>query len=170
MAHSAFRIYCMKEYDDVIGFTLQYVLNIALSDEAWNQANLPVASGGVGIRKATQPDTGRPPGFPVVCLWVTFNNQAAVTSESIQTAKSKFLQNLGHFKNVFYITLHRLEPSSLARDDGKHSDGLSLIQWENGGCLVWDVTCQDTLSLSHLNAAVSGHGIVATEAEEIKRH
>ena len=44
----------LKEYDDVIRFTLQYVLNIALSDEAWNQASLPVASGGLGIRKATQ--------------------------------------------------------------------------------------------------------------------
>ena len=44
----------LKEYDDVIRFTLQYVLNIALSDEAWNQASLPVASGGLGIRQATQ--------------------------------------------------------------------------------------------------------------------
>ena len=30
------------------------MLNIALSDEAWNQASLPVASAGLGIRKATQ--------------------------------------------------------------------------------------------------------------------
>jgi len=37
----------------MIRSTLQSVLNVALSDEAWEQATLPVANGGLGIRRAT---------------------------------------------------------------------------------------------------------------------
>ena len=37
----------------MIRSTLQSVLNIALSDESWDQAILPVANGGLGIRRAT---------------------------------------------------------------------------------------------------------------------
>ena len=36
---------------------------------------------------------------------------------------------------------------------------------EKGQCLVWDVTCPDTLVPSHLNIAVSDPGAVATTAE-----
>ena len=43
----------LSEYDAVIRSTLQSVLNIALSDESWDQATLPVANGGLGIRRAT---------------------------------------------------------------------------------------------------------------------
>jgi hypothetical protein len=56
----------------------------------------------------------------------------------------------------------QLKPSP-PRDDGKRP-------WANGRCLEWDVTCPNTLSSTHLNAAVSGHGTVATEAEERKLH
>ena len=34
--------------------TLQAILNIQLTDDAWEQATLPVANGGIGVRKATQ--------------------------------------------------------------------------------------------------------------------
>jgi hypothetical protein len=63
----------------------------------------------------------------------------------------------------------RLEPSSLMRDDGKRPDGLSLSPWRNGRCLVWDFTCPDTLAPSHWNAAVTGPGVVAGEAEVRKK-
>lgn len=63
----------------------------------------------------------------------------------------------------------RLEPSSLSRDDDKRPDGMSLSPWSNGRCLVWDFTCPDTLAHSHVNTAVSGPGIVASEAEDRKR-
>ena len=63
-----------------------------------------------------------------------------------------------------------LEPRGLARDDGKRPDGVTSMPWKNGHCLIWDVTCPDTLAASYLNKAVSGPGVVATEAETRKRH
>ena len=47
-----------------------------------------------------------------------------------------------------------LEPKSLSRDDGKRPDGLTVLPWANGRCMVWDFTCPDTLATSHLNHAV----------------
>ena len=61
-----------------------------------------------------------------------------------------------------------LEPSSLCRDDGKRPDGLTVLPWANGRCLVWDFTCPDTLATSHLNRAVLSHGTVANDAESKK--
>jgi len=43
----------LLEYDAVIRDTLQSVLNISLSDDAWEQATLPTKNGGLGIRRAT---------------------------------------------------------------------------------------------------------------------
>ena len=63
----------------------------------------------------------------------------------------------------------RLEPSSLSRSDGKRPDGITMMPWLQGRCLVWDVTCPDTLAASHLNRAVTGHGAVANDAEQHKR-
>ncbi len=62
----------------------------------------------------------------------------------------------------------RLEPTSLFRSDGKRPDGMSLMPWKRGQCLVWDVTCPDTLAASYLNRAVNGAGAVANEAERRK--
>jgi len=45
----------------------------------------------------------------------------------------------------------RLEPTNLARDDGRRPDGASLVPWANGKCLFWDFTCPDTLALSHIH-------------------
>ena len=61
-----------------------------------------------------------------------------------------------------------LEPNSLCRDDGKRPDGLTVLPWANGRCLVWDFTCPDTLAASHLNRAVLGSGVVANDAESRK--
>ena len=54
------------------------------------------------------------------------------------------------------------------RDDGKRPDGLTVMPWSNGRCLVWDFTCPDTLAVSHLNRAVIGPGTVANDAESRK--
>jgi hypothetical protein len=43
----------LAEYDANIHNTLQLILNIDLSEAAWSQATLPVASGGLGVRLAT---------------------------------------------------------------------------------------------------------------------
>ena len=63
----------------------------------------------------------------------------------------------------------RLEPSYLSRtndrNENKRPDGVSLVPWESGRCLVWDFTCPDTFAQSHLNKAVTGQGAVASEAE-----
>jgi hypothetical protein len=74
-----------------------------------------------------------------------------------------------------------LEPTSLCRDDGRRPDGLTLLPWTNGRCLVWDFTCFDTIAVNHLNGAVTspgadGHlnravtspGAVANDAENRK--
>jgi hypothetical protein len=61
-----------------------------------------------------------------------------------------------------------LEPKSLCRDDGKRPDGLSVLPWANGRCLVWDFTCPDTLAVSHLNRAVLSPSAVANDAEHRK--
>ena len=53
-----------------------------------------------------------------------------------------------------------LEPNSLCRDDSKCPDGLTVLSWANGHCLVWYFTCPDTLAASHLNRAVLGSGVV----------
>ena len=60
------------------------------------------------------------------------------------------------------------KPNSLCRDDGKRPDGLTVLPWANGRCLVWVFTCPDTLAASHLNRAVMGSGVVANDAESRK--
>ena len=62
----------------------------------------------------------------------------------------------------------RLEPTGLSRSDGKCPDGLSLIPWERGRPLVWDVTVPDSLAVSYRSVALSGVGFVATFAESKK--
>ena len=61
-----------------------------------------------------------------------------------------------------------LEPSSLSGDDGKRPDGLTIVPWANGRCMVWDFTCPDTMAASHLNRAVMSPGAVANDAESRK--
>ena len=42
------------------------------------------------------------------------------------------------------------EPQGLSRSDGKRPDGLTLIPWQSGRSLIWDVTVADTQAPSHL--------------------
>ena len=44
------------------------------------------------------------------------------------------------------------EPSGLLRDDGKRPDGLTLVLWQKGRCLTWDVTVVHPLAPSYLSA------------------
>ena len=62
----------------------------------------------------------------------------------------------------------RLEPTGLARTDGKRPDGVTMVPWECGKCVVWDFTCPDTLANSYRAAAVSSPGSVAAQAESKK--
>ncbi|XP_047984805.1 uncharacterized protein LOC125225240 [Leguminivora glycinivorella] len=62
-----------------------------------------------------------------------------------------------------------LEPTGLARDDGKSPDGMTLVPWSMGRPLVWDATCVDTLAPSHVPVTSVAAGAAASSAESIKR-
>ena len=58
-----------------------------------------------------------------------------------------------------------LDPRGLYRTDGKRPDGVTLIPWEMGKQLVWDVTVVDALAPSRLNQrSLCNPGTPATEA------
>ena len=50
---ASFKSPILQEYDSVIQHTLKVILNVDLTDHVWRQASLPVSSGGIGIRLAT---------------------------------------------------------------------------------------------------------------------
>ena len=61
-----------------------------------------------------------------------------------------------------------LEPAGLSRRDGRRPDGLTLIPWSQGKCLVWDFTCVDTVARSHVQGCAQEAGSAANAAEERK--
>lgn len=61
-----------------------------------------------------------------------------------------------------------LEPIGLFRDDGKRPDGMSLIAWNKGKCLVWDATCVDTLAKSYIETTKVTAGRAA-ETQALKK-
>ena len=54
------------------------------------------------------------------------------------------------------------------RSDGKCPGGLTLVLWERGRPMIWDVTVPDTMAPSYRSAAVSHSGSVAAQAEAKK--
>ena len=60
------------------------------------------------------------------------------------------------------------EPSGLNRQDGKRPDGLTLIPWQGGKPLIWDVTVASTLAASYADIASTGTGLVADQAADRK--
>lgn len=61
-----------------------------------------------------------------------------------------------------------LEPVGLDRGDGKRPDGLTSFTWRNGKCLIWDVTCVDTMAVSYIAGTSDTAGSAADEAERRK--
>ena len=70
-----------------------------------------------------------------------------------------------------------VELRGLYRTDGKRPDGVTIINWELGKQLVWDVTVVDALAASRLNhlaasrlnqGSLCNSGATATEAEARK--
>jgi len=61
-----------------------------------------------------------------------------------------------------------LEPPGTVREDGKHPDGLTLIPWSVGKCLLWDVTVGDTVAKSYVAHSARTVGWVASKAKEKK--
>ncbi|XP_062530416.1 uncharacterized protein LOC134200792 [Bombyx mori] len=62
-----------------------------------------------------------------------------------------------------------LEPIGILRSDGKRPDGVTLIPWSVGRCLVWDATCVDTVAPCHLDGTSSRPGSAAASAEITKK-
>lgn len=61
------------------------------------------------------------------------------------------------------------EPVGLSRSDGKRPNGMSLIPWQGGKLLVWDVTVTTTLADSYVASAARRAGEVAELAAARKR-
>ena len=62
-----------------------------------------------------------------------------------------------------------LEPCGLYRTDYKRPDGVTMIPWELGKQLVWDVTVVDALAPSRLNqGSYATRRTTATEDETRK--
>ncbi|XP_063368188.1 uncharacterized protein LOC134656558 [Cydia amplana] len=62
-----------------------------------------------------------------------------------------------------------LEPPDLCRTDGRRPDGLTLVPWQRGKCLLWDATCVSTFAASHLGRTVRTAGAAADFAAVKKR-
>ena len=54
------------------------------------------------------------------------------------------------------------------RADGKQPDGPTIMPWQRGRILIWDVTCPDTFAPSHQQLAVREAGTVAVQQERWK--
>ena len=61
------------------------------------------------------------------------------------------------------------ESAGLLGSDGKQPDGLTLIPWREGCCLVWDVTVTDTTAASYLPSTSILAGSAAEFAAERKQ-
>ena len=47
-------------------------------------------------------------------------------------------------------------------------DGVSLVPWNQGKCVVWDATIPDTLAPSHISSTSSSAGAAAEQAATLK--
>ena len=63
------------------------------------------------------------------------------------------------------------EPLGLSRTDGKRPDGLTLVPWQAGRSVVWDVTVIDSLATSYLastSVTPGGAAEIAATRKEAK--
>ena len=61
-----------------------------------------------------------------------------------------------------------LEPTGMARSDGKRPDGTSVTPRKSGQTLVWDAMCPNTFAPSQVALAAREAGLVASQAERPK--
>lgn len=61
-----------------------------------------------------------------------------------------------------------LEPRGLDRGDGRRPDGITIFPFKRGKSLVWDATCVNTFSDSHLMECSISPGAAAEAAEKAK--
>ena len=82
------------------------------------------------------------------------------------TRKSLIKQTLGSLDLPSMV-----EPRGLYQTDGRRSDGVTMIRWETGKQLVWDVTVVDALAPSRLNQGfLCNPGTTEAEARKIEKY
>ena len=92
-------------------------------------------------------------------------NVAALGRNTRHSAINEILKRACATANIPAI----LEPEGTFRDDGKKPDGLTLIPWSRGKCLLWDSTCADTMASSYLSSTSKSAGAAARSRELSKR-
>jgi len=76
---------------------------------------------------------------------------------------SSYVLKLSDFNSVLGVPV-TTEPVGLVRIDGKRPDGLTLIPWQGGKPLTWDVTVVSTLADSYLHSTSHSAGSAAETA------
>ena len=63
------------------------------------------------------------------------------------------------------------EPIGLSRSDGKHLDCLTLVPWQVGNNLVWDVTIADRLANFYLTSTLitAGSAVDLAASRNLRR-
>jgi len=64
-------------------------------------------------------------------------------------------------KVIIIIIIITKEPVGFFRTDGKRPDGLTLIPWQSGKSLCWDVTVTCPLAASYIEGAARQAGSTA---------
>ena len=62
-----------------------------------------------------------------------------------------------------------MEPEGLCKDKKNRPDGMTLVPWERGRSLAWDVSCVNTLADSNIKASLAAAGGAAAEMDRRKR-
>ena len=86
----------LEEYDFILHKALESIINMQLNDDSWTQACLPIACGGLGIRKAS--DLSLPTYLSSVSA--TFSAVCSILSEDL--SESNFCSYFVQARNKWY--------------------------------------------------------------------
>lgn len=101
-------------------------------------------------------------------LFLSFKNRLTFFTHTIWRTNNLALSN-----NLWNENCHSI-PRNLffalkARSDGKRPDGLPLVLWQRGRCLIRDATCVSTFSSCHRSASQRTAGAGAESAALAKQ-
>ena len=92
-------------------------------------------------------------------LWVSHRGSGSSSYYSINKHPALGEPSLRGFKIILQIII---EPTAgLLRSDGKRPDGLTLVPWQSGKALCWDVTVTCPLADSYVTRAACETGSAA---------